>query len=280
LFSAFSLQLVVADKKPDFQSEHFIFYSEAPQGSPARQTLIAAAESTRSLLEQWVREWETQHKIRLFKTEAAYLRAGGISGSGGVHFPESGDILLKIGDNGISSGERGILIHEVVHQCLEPMLEGAPPWLIEGVALYVESIPFYDGAFQIEWISFRRNALLRGCSRDRFETVPLVSLLRSDRYDWNTNFRVNPHGVNRHYQTAYLLTYYLIHFRAAPSPDPLGQFLTALDEALEASSTPEMVLRSGQYRPSPAECRALEADFVAAFHGAELALVPLSEGYR
>lgn len=276
LIFSLSFQLQAAGQEPDFRSEHFAFYSETPQEALARQTVVEVAEATRALLAAWVPEWETRRNIRLFETEAAYLNAGGIDGSGGAHFPKSGDVLLNIGNDGISAAERGILIHEVTHQCLEPMLENAPPWLVEGVALYVESIPFYDGAFQTEWISFRRASVLPSRAQERFDTVPLASLLRSDRFDWNANFRVNPHGVNRHYQTAYLLTYYLIHFQAAPSEDPLGQFLSALDEALKASGSPEEVLRSGPYRPSVDECRALEAQFVAAFSEAEFDLYPLT----
>jgi hypothetical protein len=247
-----------------------------PQESLARQTLIEAAEGTRALLAAWMPEWETRRNIRLFESDAAYLKAGGIEGSGGAHFPQSGDVLLKVEGDGISAPELGILIHEVTHQCLKPMLEDAPPWLVEGVALYVESIPFYDGAFQPEWISFRRASVLPSRAQERFDTVPLVSLLRSDRYDWNANFRVDPHGVNRHYQTAYLFTYYLIHFQSTPSADPLGQFLSALDEALKASSSAEEVLRSGPHRPSIDECRALEEKFVRAFSEAEFDLYPLT----
>jgi hypothetical protein len=196
--------------------------------------------------------------------------------SGGVHRSDNGDVLLRLTDGNISKAEQRILIHEVTHQCLEPLLKDAPPWLIEGVAMYVESIPFYDGAFQREWVYFRRAPLFHNGVSDQFETVPLVNLLRSDRFDWNDHFRVNPHGVNRHYQTAYLLTYYLVHFKAEPCGDPFGQFLTALDEALKNASSREKVLRSGRYRPSPAECVELEADFIAAFREAELTLHPMT----
>jgi hypothetical protein len=107
------LGLEAANKVPDFESEHFAFYSEAPRSVVEKQTLKEVAESTRKLLEPWTPEWKTRRRIRLFDSEAAYLNAGGIRVSGGVHRSDNGDVLLRLTDGNISKAEQRILIHEV-----------------------------------------------------------------------------------------------------------------------------------------------------------------------
>lgn len=235
---------------------------------------MEAAEATYGLLEQWSSPSKRRGTIRLFTGEAGYLQAGGIHGSAGVHYSARNEVLMRLDPDQLTEVNRRVLMHEVTHQALHDLLKSAPPWLGEGIAIYVESIPFRAGRFLEGHVHFRRAPLLRGCPGNRIKTTPMASLLRSERSDWNAQFQINSHGVNQQYKTAYLMTYYLVHFQAAPSPRPFRQFLTAIHETLTASRSSELAFRTGAHALSTSECQALETLLIEAYAEVDLQIEP------
>lgn len=260
-----------------FRSDHFEFMADRPLAQSLQDQLIEVAEATYELLNWWVEPGRTRNRIHLFGNESSYLREGGVRGSAGVHFSASNEVLMQLSlDQGthLSDSTRRVLIHEVTHQTLNGLLADAPPWLVEGIAVYVESIPFRSGRFLEAHVYFRRAPLLKGCPGDQVETVPVATLFRSSRSDWNAQFHLNSHGANRQYQIAYLVTYYLMHFRAAPRPRPMRQFLLSLHELLESGQAADQAFRIGDYALSNSECEALEAAMIQAFSEVNLAIEP------
>lgn len=273
-----ALALNAAGLKDRFESQHFEYVSDSELSDTLKERIIEAAEATHGLLSLWSTESTSPQKVFLFRDESHYIKAGGIHGSAGVHCSIRNTVLVRLGEqsqNTLSLPDQRVLIHEVCHQMLQELLGEAPPWLSEGVAVYVESIPFHAGRFQEDWVDFRRAPILRANATGRIQTLPLAVLLRSQRSDWNAHFSSNLYGVDRQYQTAYLMTYYLVHLNAAPSQKPLGQFLEALMETLESTGSSAQTFRTGIYQLSTAECQQLENQLIASYESIGLSLEPL-----
>lgn len=195
-------------------------------------------------------------QTRLFSDPDDYHRAGGIPGSGGLYSPLTREILLPIENLGVERSSLGYsydkykgnsaLIHEITHQVMHPWLAVLPVWLAEGLAGYMETIPYERGAFQFRQQDLRDYVENRiGTRGDPLPIAPLGPLMDLHYGNWTETFADNQQAVARNYSTVLLLTYYLLHLDGDGNAERLIRYLQALRAGLPDEEA-DQILRAGR----------------------------------
>ncbi|WP_269522104.1 DUF1570 domain-containing protein [Coraliomargarita parva] len=263
-----------------YLTEHFQFTSDVPLPNALAQHYAQTFEGTYKTLSELlpgISETKKSYRTDFYSDKKQFLEAGGIEGTAGLFLPSQNRIIINLPSGSrrnIESGhingllENPVLIHELTHQLLHAELGKLPPWLVEGLAVYMESIPFQNGRFQMDRIDFKTSQPLRKQTENFVHSVRLKTLLTMEAPQWNQDFDYNPHGVNRNYLTAYLLTYFLIHLDRSNSGNSLADFLGTLSQNRTLTHRLDLILRGR----SPAE---LERAMIQAYQLAGFQIDPL-----
>ena len=189
---------------------------------------------------------------QIFETEGQYVAAGGIPNSAGVYFPESRKIMVPLRHLGVKktssaytideSEEINVLAHEITHQVTHDWLDKLPIWASEGIAEYIEHVPYERGAFRFDRFEvdevFRRGSP----SLRKLEVLMNMSLI-----EWNQALAKGTRRVSSNYLSALVLYYYFCHFDLdeAGNPKLLYDYLRAI-EAGESQAAATKILLNGR----------------------------------
>ena len=233
-----------------YRTNHFELTSDIPLTRGALCQVLEVMEATLACwkalpIDLNLSAQDQLYPVRLVSNEDTFLQVGGIRGAGGIYLPENQQTLIRIDalqpgwtkDGQIASIEKQELIaHEVTHQIQHELIGKLPIWLLEGMAVYIESVPFHDGTFQFDEKSFHHADGIRRCTRNEFQTLPLKSLMTLTPHEWNHNFITSPKGNDRQYLTAYLLTYFLFHSEGTGDMAALRNYIR--ETLVSAAGTP------------------------------------------
>ena len=235
-----------------YRTPNFEFQSEAKLARKVVREFGRIFEGTLSAMQAFPLNWEptpreARYRARLFRDRAAYLNAGGPPNSGGVYKWSEREIWVPLSSLGLrkgstsytfgSSGDRSTLIHEITHQVHHDWLGRLLPWCVEGLAVYMESIPEDDGEFRFDkqdLPSFVRRMNGPG----EVTMVDPSKLFMLTHSEWTANFSENPAELRTYYLSAFLLLHYFLHLDGEGD----GQRIRAYIRAIEAGE-PEAAAR-------------------------------------
>jgi hypothetical protein len=228
-----------------YRTNHFELISELPLSRDALCQILEVMEAT---LASWqvlplgaelLRPLD-RYSVRLVSDESSFVNEGGIRGAGGVYLPESRQTLIRIdslqpeiGTDGAISNirKRSIIAHEITHQIQHDWLDTLPIWLIEGMAMYLESAPYHHGSYAFAEGNFKVAAGIRRATQNHYWIIDLERLMTMSRAQWHQGFTENPNENNRYYQSAYLLTYYFMHLSGQKDASGLRTFIQQMQQA-------------------------------------------------
>lgn len=164
-----------------YESGRFALHSEFSLSSRRLEELVEVCEATYALVNSLPIAIHTpppeyRHVVRLFAGQRSYARASNAAGSYGAYNPASGEVLIPLASLDLrrprsywSRGQAGplsTLAHEVAHQLLNFDCKEVPVWLDEGLASFVESLPYAAGEYVLHSGKSRRfyEMLLRKAS--------------------------------------------------------------------------------------------------------------------
>lgn len=224
-----------------YQSNHFAFHSDVPLSPRVIREFGQVFEATYLAVQAMPLDWhprpppEGHFKVLLFARRDDYYEAGGLPHTGGIYDPRRRTILVPLSSLGLErlgsawtfSGDSDfrVLRHEVTHQVHHHWLSRLPIWLTEGLALYVESLPYSRGTLRFEQQSLLENYLHR-VQRDRRFT-PLEQMLTMDTAEWNRVLTEDPEEAAYHYATALLMAWFFFHL--FEEGEPLYRYLRAIE---------------------------------------------------
>jgi len=237
-----------------YRTPNFEFRSNVKLARKVVREFGAIFEATYAAMQAFPLHWKIQPEderfvTQLFATRDQYYAAGGIINSGGAYSSRSGSILVPLASLGVEksssgvtlddTGEHATLIHEITHQVHHQWLPKLPVWMTEGIAVYMESVPYgreefrfdprHSGPFARRWTS----------NHDEYPMVPIEHLMTKSHADWNDIFSSQPHELSRYYFSAFLLINYFLHF----DEEGDGRRIWAYIRAIE-SGTPEVEARA------------------------------------
>jgi len=167
--------------------------------------------------------------VRIFHSDDNYRRAGGLSNTRGLY--RDGEILVRRDSLGVDQGRfgpLGTLSHEVAHRMNAELFGALPVWLDEGLATFIESLPYRAGAYTVAGGHHER-------SRRRFEraaTIPRDEFRAMSDRDWLIRIIREPEKSEALVARAYLSAHRLICEEDASS------LVAALYSDSEDSATP------------------------------------------
>lgn len=163
--------------------------------------------------------------VLLYEDREAFVAEGGHPSYGAQYDRSSGRVMVPLNGVGVERSSSGLtytsemnpttIIHEVTHQLMHPwLIAGLPPWLVEGFAGYMQSLPYENGIFRMR--SHDMKEYLRvSRARDFGPAWPLVSvenLLQMPREQWNGTVVEDVEAARKNYYSAALLVYFFMNY--------------------------------------------------------------------
>lgn len=227
-----------------YHSNHFELISDHPLSLIVICDVLRVLEASYASLQALPLGFEhaasaERHVVKLINSEKNYVERGGVRGSGGVYLSESREALIRVDTLGAELSDEGritsienlgLITHEITHQLQHDWLEVLPTWLIEGLAVYLESVPYQDGTLLFKNMDFRAEKHIARCSENRYWITNIERLMTIERDEWNQHFEEQPLLNDQHYVTAFLLTYYFLHMAAPPADTPLRTYIQSMKE--------------------------------------------------
>ncbi len=217
----YDIEIVREDNETDeyiYRTPHFEFHSNVKLARRVvrefsqifESTLLAVSELPLKLNPEIPEN--TFFLTQIFETEGQYIAAGGIPNSAGVYFPESRKIMVPLRHLGVKktssaytideSKQINVLAHEITHQVTHDWLDDLPIWASEGIAEYIEHVPYERGAFRFDRFEvdevFRRGYP----SLRKLEVLMNMSLI-----EWNQALAKGARSVSSNYLSAFVLYY-------------------------------------------------------------------------
>lgn len=246
-----------------YRTPNFEFRSEVKLARKVVREFGKIFEGTLAAMEAFPLDWKIDRKdahyqARLFEDTASYLKAGGLPNSAGLYLPSKREIYVPISSLGLrqvsstytfgASGDRSTLIHEITHQVHHDWLGSLFPWFVEGLAVYMESVPEDDGEFHFDdqdlFAYFRRFS-----PSGEITMVDPVRLISLSHAEWTANFSRNPAALLTYYQSAFLLTHYFLHLDGNEDGARIWSYISRIERG-EAEISARAVLFGTR---SPAE---------------------------
>lgn len=213
-----------------YQSEAFVFTSQAKLAGSMMKEVARTFEATRSLVAAlpWgvvcqPPEGFERYKAALYETRDDYKAAGGPENSGGVYM--SGPKVFMIPFPSLGLEMRGktwfkdenyrsdTLVHEITHQVMDSYLPFLPKWVIEGTAEYTENLPYKSGTFRVDaHKGGMKDAITEAGRRGMFPQIPsLKEHMTMNRAAWDAIADRSNKGMGELYFRSYLLVYFFNH---------------------------------------------------------------------
>lgn len=224
-----------------YASNHFQYVSPGRLTRTLVRDFAEVFEATYAAVTQMPLPWhelppDEPMLVLLFDNEEAYYAAGGIPNSGGTYSYDLHRCLVPVSSLGLEPTSTGyrkagntnyrILLHEVTHQVTHQWR--VPVWLREGIAEYVERMPYDDGV-----VHFRRydvKKVVRDAKQyiEGWKLVHPDTLLRMSSYEWNSSFTEDdPYILSRQYLSAFVLTAFYLDLSDDESARNLENYLKA-----------------------------------------------------
>lgn len=170
-------------------------------------------------------EGEKRYNAMLFSSRTAYHKNGGPPNSAGVFIPSRGLTMMpysvlgivKKGSNWVFDGSRrdfGVLVHELTHQTLVNRWSYLPVWFHEGIAEYMQAMPYRSGQFLFTNPGAGVSKHIRdGVGRiwKEFPCVRLESLLTIEHRTWNQINGTDRQRSWRNYASAEMAVWFFMH---------------------------------------------------------------------
>lgn len=240
----FAIDIVKEDldtNKFVYRSKHFEFRSNVKLARKVVHEFAAIFENTLAAVEQLpIRlkpkppSSESYFVTELYETYEQYLKKGGLRNSAGVYKSSDRVIMIPLRSLGLkkasstytldkSNADHSTLIHEITHQVMHEWLRLLPIWLIEGLAVYVEHIPYERDAFHFD--DFELETFWEGSEVEVLKPQQIFSITAKK---WNEDMESTlglEGAIN--YRSAWLYTcYFLYHDESA---ERLFNYLRALE---------------------------------------------------
>ncbi|MFP6898748.1 MAG: hypothetical protein VCA38_19300 [Roseibacillus sp.] len=230
-----AVKYVTFDEKREvhiFSAKHFnllcntkLSASTVSKCAAVFDSIVGALDSLPLGLNPIPREGEKRYDALLLSSRSLYQQQGGPANSAGVYIPRrnltmmpySSLGIVKKGSNWVFDGSRrefGVLIHELTHQTLINRWGFLPVWFHEGIAEYMQAMPYRSGQFLFTNPGAGVSKHIRdgvGKLWKEFPCVHLESLLTIDLRTWNQINGTDRTRSWRNYASAELAIWYFMH---------------------------------------------------------------------
>ena len=243
-----------------YQTPHFEFRSNVKLARKVvrefsqifESTLLAVVELPLELNAELPRD--ELFLTQIFETDGQYIAAGGMPNSAGVYFRESRKIMVPLRHLGVKKTssaftiderqEINVLAHEITHQVTHEWLGKLPIWVSEGIAEYIEHVPYERGIFR-----FDHYEISEVLGRESPRLVRLETLMNMDHEHWNQNLAKSRRTAALNYHSAFVLFYYFCHFEldAANQPRSLYDYFRAVEAGKRSEETMGILLNGRSY---------------------------------
>lgn len=193
-------------------------------------------------------------RTQIFETEEQYMTEGGTPNSAGVYFSKDRKVMVPLVHLGVKktssaytideSREIKVLAHEITHQVTHDWLDKLPIWVIEGMAEYIEAVPYERGAFR-----FDRFEIDEASNRSYSKLPRLEVLMHMDGEAWRQTLANNIRAASSNYSAAFVLFYYFCHFDldADGKPQLLYDYFRAIEAGKSQKQALEILLNGRSY---------------------------------
>ena len=207
--------------------------------------IVGALDSLPLALSPVPLEGENRYQAFLLSSRAEYQRRGGPPNSAGVYIPSrnltmmpySSLGIVKKGSNWVFDGNRrdfGVLIHELTHQALIKRWGFLPVWFHEGIAEYMQAMPYRSGQFLFTNPGAAVSKHIRdgiGRAYREFPCTRLENLLTIEHRMWNQVNAIDPRRSLRNYASAEIAVWYFMHSDGAGDGADFISWIHALKRA-------------------------------------------------
>lgn len=247
-----------------YRTEHFEFRSDARLSRGLVRQLAEVFEATYAAVDLLpigldLEPPEGNHFVtRLFSDYSDYLEAGGAPNSAGLFHRASRTILIPVDSLGLQKTSTGFtydsrrdkrtLIHEITHQVMHSWLDLLPIWVSEGLASYMETIPYQNGQFHVRRQNLEDYLEERtGPSGPPWPLTPIEEMLNFTQMGWNVGVASGDEGTNRHYYSAAVLVHYFLHIDGEGEAERFIRYLQALRSGLSEEQARALLLDGRDY---------------------------------
>lgn len=243
-----------------YRTPHFEFHSNVKLARKVVREFSQIFESTLLVISELPLEFNpeiSEHALfltQIFETEEQYLTAGGAPNSAGVYFRESRKIMLPLRHLGVKKTsssytiderrEINVLAHEITHQLTHRWLDKLPVWASEGIAEYVERVPYERGTFRFD--RFEISEVLRHGSSSLTDLEILMSM---NLTEWNQALVEDVDKASSNYLSAFVLYYFFCHFDLdeVGKPRLLYNYLRAIEAGRGKEAATKILLNGRSY---------------------------------
>ncbi|MEX2382651.1 MAG: hypothetical protein WD490_09725 [Opitutales bacterium] len=244
-----------------YRTPHFEFHSNARLTSALVREFGDVFEATHAAIQSLPLKLAPQpvndyYRAYFFEDVEAFYRAGGVPDSSGAYVPATGRVLVPLeylgtrrSLSGFSPGpsqDNTNLIHEVTHQMMHSWVgRGIPIWLFEGMAVYMQNVPYDRGTFHFDRMNIRvllaRNAM-RG---NEVSMTAVRDLMTMSEREWVDAFPAGSSEIN--YFSSFLLTYFFIHQDGRGDASRLFNYFRALERGEDPARAKNWLLGGRSY---------------------------------
>jgi len=220
-----------------FRTAHFDFYSDEKLSDATISKCVAVFDSIVEAIDTFPMEMNTipsedkpRYQAILVSSQEKYMKMGGIVNSGGFFSPGRNLTVIplrslgivKKGNNWVFDGKKRsfrTLIHELTHHSTSHW-RGMPPWFEEGLADYMEAMPYQSGRFLFTNPGAAVSASIRKFKNTTVEAQILPKgvykmrhvkdLFSLTRQKWNTSMK-DRIITFRNYNSSMILMYFFMH---------------------------------------------------------------------
>ncbi|WP_309399789.1 SHD1 domain-containing protein [Cerasicoccus maritimus] len=260
----YDVQVVKEDNATNvyiYRTPNFEFHSDVKLARKVVRDFGKIFESTYAAMQVFPLKWkphpsEARYVTRLFKHKQDYYDAGGLPNSGGVYFSSKREIWTPLASLGVKkssssytlddSDDHGTLIHEITHQVHHDWLGKLPPWIIEGMAVYMESVPYRKGEFRFD--KRKVDEFDRLQRRGLFRMVSPEELMTMSASEWNSNFANAPDELRNYYLSAFLLFNYFLHLDGEGEGRRIYAYVRAIESGASDQDARQLLLAGRSYQ--------------------------------
>jgi hypothetical protein len=277
--SDYQIEVVSEDRSNNrfiYRSNHFEFVSDVPLSRRVIREFGQIFEVTYQAIAAMPLRWDpqppvgTHFDVRLFGERSAYYAAGGLPNSGGVYMGNERKILVPLTSVGMqrtsseytfdSNADFRILIHEITHQVHHHWLQRLPIWLVEGLAVYMDNVPYANGELRFDRLDV--NAAFSRRSREGL-FVPLETMMALTGSEWNQQLAQDLNTARLNYATAFLMAWFFFH--TDNDGVNMYRYLRAIEEGMPEIEARDFLLNGRTLEE-------LQRDFIRGFERQRLRL--------
>lgn len=245
-----------------YRTPNFEFHSDVKLARKVVREFGEIFEGTYAAMQAFPLEWnpkpgESHFKTRLFETKESYLDAGGLPNSGGLYMSRAREIWVPLSSLGVEkssssytlddSDDHSTLVHEITHQVHHDWLGKLPPWIVEGMAVYMESVPSDDGEFRYDKRELEDFDRVQRVQNSPVRMAPIERLMTMSHADWNNNFHDNAEELSVYYLSAFLLMNYYLHFDGEGEGRRLYAYVRAIEDGQYDADASALLLNGRSY---------------------------------